>query len=100
VVAGQLHTPLFYGVNTPNSFIAPVVEPLDVAREIVGAIERREGGEIYAPWYVNYMWIMRGLPVSLYWMVRWVGGVDRAMDSWRGAGKFAIEQDISFENGK
>jgi hypothetical protein len=56
VVAGQLYTPLFYGVNTPSSFLAPVVEPLQVARQIVSAIEKRQGGEIYAPWYVNYMY--------------------------------------------
>ena len=55
VVAGQMYTPLFYGVRTPSTFIAPVVEPLDVARQVVAAIENRVGGEIYAPWYVGYM---------------------------------------------
>jgi len=55
VVAGQMYTPLFYGVETPNTFIAPIVEPLDVARQVVQAIENRQGGEIYAPWYVGYM---------------------------------------------
>ena len=56
VVAGQMYTPLFYGVETPSTFIAPVVEPLDVARQIVEAIEKGQGGEIYAPWYVGYMY--------------------------------------------
>ena len=56
VVAGQLYTPLFYGVRTPNTFIAPIVEPLDIARQIVHAIGKRQGGEIYAPWYVGYMY--------------------------------------------
>ena len=56
VVAGQLYTPLFYGVHTPSTFIAPIVEPLDVARQVVAAIEKRVGGEIYAPWYVGYMY--------------------------------------------
>ena len=55
VVAGQMYTPLFYGVRTPSTFIAPIVEPLDVARQVVSAIENRVGGEIYAPWYVGYM---------------------------------------------
>jgi hypothetical protein len=52
-----MYTPLFYGVQTPNTFIAPIVEPLDVARQIVSAIEKRQGGEIYAPWYVGYMYL-------------------------------------------
>lgn len=43
---------------------------------------------------------MRGLPVSLAWFVRWIGGVDRAMESWRGPEQFAKEQEIVFENGK
>jgi len=45
-------------------------------------------------------WIMRGLPTSLAWFVRWIGGVDRAMESWRGADRFEKEQGIIFENGK
>lgn len=51
-----MYTPLFYGVRTPSTFIAPIVEPLDVAREIIQAIENRQAGEIYAPWYVGYMY--------------------------------------------
>ena len=62
VVAGQMYTPLFYGVRTPSTFIAPIVEPLDVARQVVSAIENRVGGEIYAPCYVGYMYIP--LPTS------------------------------------
>jgi short-subunit dehydrogenase len=59
VVPGQMYTPLFYGVETPSTFIAPIVEPLDVARQVVKAIENRQGGEIYAPWYVGYMYLHR-----------------------------------------
>ena len=50
-----MYTPLLYGVSTPSAFIAPIVEPLAVAKQIVQAIEKRQGGEIYAPWYVGYM---------------------------------------------
>ena len=107
-----MYTPLFYGVRTPSTFIAPIVEPLDVAKQIVSAIENRQGGEIYAPWYVGYMyllpssleligrWIMRGIPVSLGWFVRWIGGVDTAMDEWRGADRFEKEQNIVLDSDK
>lgn len=60
-----MYTPLFYGVTTPSTFIAPVVEPLDVARKIVEVVERRQGGEIYAPWYVGYMYVSLTLFTSL-----------------------------------
>ena len=43
---------------------------------------------------------MRGLPSSLAWFVRWLGGVDTAMQNWRGAEAFEKEQSIVFENGK
>ncbi|KAH0602000.1 hypothetical protein MHUMG1_00879 [Metarhizium humberi] len=43
ITPGQLSTPLFYGVQTPNSFFAPVVEPVDVAKEIIGAIDNGRG---------------------------------------------------------
>jgi hypothetical protein len=43
---------------------------------------------------------MRCLPVSLAWFVRSLGGVDTAMDRWRGADRFATEQGMSSENGK
>ena len=43
---------------------------------------------------------MRGLPTSLAWFVRWVGGVDKAMESWRGPKKFHEENGIAMENGK
>ena len=39
VSPGQLSTPLFNGVETPNSFFGPVLEPVDVAREVIAAID-------------------------------------------------------------
>ena len=68
-MAGQLYTPLFYGVRTPSTFIAPVVEPLDVARRIVSEIEKRAGGEIYLPWYVGYMYDPSHPPFCVRWPV-------------------------------
>jgi hypothetical protein len=60
-----MYTPLFYGVETPSSFFAPVLEPLQVARLVVKNIEERRGGEIYAPWYVGYMYVPLFLIPSL-----------------------------------
>ena len=46
VTPGQLSTPLFYGVETPSNFFAPVLEPVDVAKEIIAAIDGGLGGHI------------------------------------------------------
>jgi hypothetical protein len=34
------------------------------------------------------------------WFVRWIGGVDTAMQSWRGADVFSQDQSHLFQNGK
>jgi short-subunit dehydrogenase len=91
VCPGQLYTPLFFGVHTPSYFLAPVLEPVAVAREILKAVEANEGGEWYGPWYVQFLWCVRGLPSSLAWLVRWLGGVDRAMEDWCGHDGFNKE---------
>lgn len=60
----------------------------------MAAVEKRESGEVYLPWYVSWMWVMRGLPVSLAWFVRWAGGVDRAMETWSGHEGFNQETRV------
>jgi len=42
---------------------------------------------------------MRGLPTSITWFVRWLGGVDEAMSKWRGPPKYMEDQSLSL-NGK
>lgn len=44
--------------------------------------------------------MMRGLPSSVAWFVRWLGGVDTAMNEWRGSEVFAKEQNVALQNGK
>ncbi|KAI6756551.1 hypothetical protein HG530_011149 [Fusarium avenaceum] len=62
VTPGQVSTPLFYGVQTPNSFIAPVVEPVDVTKEIVAAIDSGKGATVAMPLYARYIWEKRATP--------------------------------------
>ncbi|KIL85591.1 hypothetical protein FAVG1_11085 [Fusarium avenaceum] len=62
VTPGQVSTPLFYGVQTPNSFIAPVVEPVDVTKEIVAAIDSGKGATVAMPLYARCIWEKRTTP--------------------------------------
>lgn len=84
VTLGQLSTPLFYGVQTPNSFMAPVVEPVDVAKEIINAIDNGKAEFIGMPFYARWIDWYGVLPVGLQQIARRVAGVDTAMKSFVG----------------
>lgn len=80
VTPGQLNTSLFQGVQTPSSFFGPVVEPVELAREIVRMIDAGESGEISMPFYARWIEWLHVLPVGVQQVVRWMSGVDRAME--------------------
>lgn len=82
VTPGQLSTNLFAGVKTPSSFLGPVVEPVELAREIVRMIDAGESGDISMPLYARWIEWMHVLPVSLQRLARKLSGVDRAMENF------------------
>ncbi|KAH8178321.1 short chain dehydrogenase domain-containing protein [Sarocladium implicatum] len=84
VTPGQLSTPLFYGVQTPNGFLAPVVEPVDVTKEIVAAIDSGKSAGLAMPLYVRWVDWYHVLPVGLQTIARKVAGVDRGMKTFVG----------------
>ncbi|UPK98161.1 hypothetical protein LCI18_009096 [Fusarium solani-melongenae] len=84
VTPGQLSTPLFYGVQTPNSFLAPVVEPVDVTKEIVAAIDNGRGVTVGMPFYARWIDWFNVLPVGVQVIARWVAGVDSGMKTFVG----------------
>ncbi|KAM0269365.1 hypothetical protein ACHAPA_004299 [Fusarium lateritium] len=84
VTPGQVSTPLFYGVQTPNSFIAPVVEPVDVTKEIVAAIDSGKGATVAMPLYARWADWLNVLPVGVQTLARRLAGVDRGMRSFVG----------------
>lgn len=81
---GQLSTPLFYGVQTPNTFLAPVVEPVDVAREIISCIDNGLAESISMPLYARLMDWYNVLPLGLQRVARRLAGVDNAMKTFVG----------------
>lgn len=80
VTPGQLSTNLFSGVKTPSSFLGPIVEPVELAREIVRMIDAGASGHISMPLYARWIEWMHVLPVSLQRLARKLSGVDRAME--------------------
>jgi NAD(P)-dependent dehydrogenase (short-subunit alcohol dehydrogenase family) len=86
VTPGQLGTNLFAGVQTPSSFLGPVVEAPELAKEIVRIVDEGVSGEISLPLYAKWVGVLQVLPFSLQRLARWVSGVDTAMEGFRARG--------------
>ncbi|ORY55073.1 short-chain dehydrogenase [Pseudomassariella vexata] len=84
VTPGQLSTPLFYGVQSPSSFFAPVVEPVDVAKEIMAAIDMGLSDHIAMPLYARWIDWYNVLPVGIQGIARKLSGVDKGMQGFIG----------------
>ena len=70
---------MFAGVKTPSSFFAPVIAPIDVAKEIIKMVDRGESGEIAVPLYARWIGWLGVLPVGVQSIVRAWSGIDAAI---------------------
>lgn len=84
VTPGQLSTPLFNGVRTPSSFFAPILEPVDVAKEVIAAIDAGSSTTLAMPLYARWVDWMNVVPVGVETVLRKMSGVDRAMKGFVG----------------
>ncbi|KAL1971243.1 hypothetical protein VTN77DRAFT_195 [Rasamsonia byssochlamydoides] len=79
VETGQMCTPLFDGIETPNGFFAPVLEPIQVAYEIVSAIDKGRSGVIRLPAFAKLVNWYAVLPASIQRLARYLSGIDGAV---------------------
>lgn len=76
---GQLNTRMFASVRTPSNFFAPVVQPVEIGREIVRLVIEGRSGEVSMPLYTRLIGWMDVVPPGLRELLRWVAGMDKAM---------------------
>ncbi|KAJ5647679.1 hypothetical protein N7490_004051 [Penicillium lividum] len=81
VETGQMSTPLFSWVRTPSRFFAPVLEPVEVAREIVTAVDSGHGGVLRLPAFAKLVNWYAVLPGAVQVVARYLSGVDQAVSS-------------------
>ena len=74
---------MFAGVQTPSNFLGPVVEPVELAREIVRVVDEGVSAEISLPLYAQWIEWLGVLPTGVKRIVRALTGVDRAMETAR-----------------
>ncbi|KZF25258.1 short chain dehydrogenase/reductase [Xylona heveae TC161] len=82
VAPGQISTPLFAGVITPSTFLGPVLEPVDVAKEIVAAVDAGSSAELAMPFYSRWIVLLDVLPPGVRRLVRAWSGMDEAMGTF------------------
>lgn len=79
VTPGQMGTKMFAGVKTPSNFLAPIVSPAEIAKNVLKMIEKGESGEIAVPLYAQFIQVLGVLPVGMQALIRKFSGVDTAM---------------------
>lgn len=79
VETGQMSTPLFKWIKTPSNFFAPILEPVQVAQEIVSAIDNGRGGTIELPTFAALTSWYAVLPAGLQRIARYLSGIDLAV---------------------
>ncbi|KAA8574904.1 hypothetical protein EYC84_004142 [Monilinia fructicola] len=102
---GQLSTPLFSGTVTPNSFFAPVLEPVDVAKEIIATIDKGSSAVLAMPLYARWVGWMGVFPVGVQAIARRISGIDRAMKTFKGRGNGGedereVEKEVDEDEGE
>lgn len=93
VTPGQLTTPMFQGVDVGRvrGFFGPVIEPVDVAKEIIKAIDGGSSCELAMPFYARWIDWLNVMPVGMQRIARWASGLDKAMEGFEGRGAFKSE---------
>lgn len=91
VKPGQLATALFNGVTTPSSFFAPVVEVIEIAKDVVHKVASGRSGVVAFPLYARYVEWMSILPYGLQNVLRKLSGMDRAMRTFQSGSAVALE---------
>jgi all-trans-retinol dehydrogenase (NAD+) len=80
-----INTGMFRGVKTRFPFLLPIMEPDDVAKQIVDAIEKNKARLIMPP-FVLALYPTRLLPPALFDEVVTFFGINHTMDEFKGRG--------------
>lgn len=78
---------MFKGMKTPSNFLAPVVAPVELAKEIVNMIDSGWSGEVCLPLYARTTALIPALPAGLQKIVKLLSGMDRVASEFTVARK-------------
>ena len=81
VTPGQLDTAMFHDIKALNLFFAPVVKHVELAKTIVGRINKGHSGVLANPMYANLLPIVKCLPIAIQDFCRWLSQMDNKIES-------------------
>ncbi|ODV77737.1 NAD(P)-binding protein [Suhomyces tanzawaensis NRRL Y-17324] len=76
VLPGQLTTDMFKDVAPSRQFLAPLVNHVKLAHQILARIETGEMGVLCEPLYSNFLPAVRALPLAVQKVCRWFSQMD------------------------
>ncbi|KAJ7068544.1 retinal short-chain dehydrogenase/reductase [Mycena amicta] len=79
VCPGHIHTALFSSFNAPNQFFFPTLNPIDIVKPIIQALDDTLGSTILLPFYVNFMPLLSVLPHWVADIATWLSKADYSM---------------------
>jgi NAD(P)-dependent dehydrogenase (short-subunit alcohol dehydrogenase family) len=79
VGVGQMETPLFNWMKTPNAVLAPVLRPKYVSERVIATVESGYGRVIRLPGHASWVCLYDALPALLQWWARHLMGFDDIM---------------------
>ncbi|EMD67897.1 hypothetical protein GGP41_001487 [Bipolaris sorokiniana] len=79
VTPGQMGTRMFADLKTPSNFLAPIVTPAEIGKDIIRMIEKGDSGEIAVPLYSRYIQVLGVLPFGVQHLIRKLSGMDKAV---------------------
>lgn len=82
VSPGQIGSSLFSSVKTPNSFFGPILESVDVVKEIIATIDAGSSAHLAMPLYARWIDWMNVMPVGVQAILRRLSGIDNAMSTF------------------
>lgn len=80
---GQIGSSLFNNVKTPSSFFGPILESVDVAKEVIATIDSGSSAYLAMPLYARWIDWMNVLPVGIQAVLRRLSGIDNAMSTFQ-----------------
>ncbi|POS82195.1 NAD(P)-binding protein [Erysiphe pulchra] len=83
VSPGQIGSSLFSSVKTPSNFFGPILESVDVAKEVIATIDSGSSAHLSMPLYARWIDWMNVLPVGVQAVLRRLSGIDNAMSTFQ-----------------
>ncbi|KAF0559073.1 NADP-binding protein [Gigaspora margarita] len=84
VCPGKMKTGMFDGSTVRFPFLTPSMATLEVVKPIITALDKNQGQDIFIPFYVNILALLRFLPPFVQDLLYKMNDGDHSMSKWKG----------------